>query len=90
MKAVVIEKPGELRVGGVEDPVPGPDEILIEVKAAGVCGTDVHIYEGAFTCTYPLIPGHEFAGDVIEVGSEVATLSPGQRVAVDPNVPCGE
>lgn len=90
MKAVVIEKPGELRVGGVEDPIPGPDEILIEVKAAGVCGTDVHIYEGAFTCSYPLIPGHEFAGDVIEVGSEVATLSPGQRVAVDPNVPCGE
>ncbi len=90
MKAVVIEKPEKLRVASVDDPIPGPDEILIEVKAAGVCGTDVHIYEGAFTCTYPLIPGHEFAGEVIEVGSEAAGLSPGQRVAVDPNVPCGE
>ena len=90
MKAVVIEQPRELRVVSVEDPVPEPDEVLIEVKAAGVCGTDVHIYEGEFTCTYPLIPGHEFAGKVIEVGSEVTELSPGQRVAVEPNVPCGK
>ncbi|MFH1007402.1 MAG: zinc-dependent alcohol dehydrogenase family protein [Candidatus Latescibacterota bacterium] len=89
MQAVVIEKPGQLRVGRVEDPIPGPGEILIAVKAAGLCGTDVHIYEGGFTCTYPLIPGHEFAGEVIDVGSEVTTLSMGERVAVDPNVPCG-
>jgi len=90
MRAVVIEQPGKLRVASVEDPIPGPDELLIQVKAAGVCGTDVHIYEGDFTCTYPLIPGHEFAGEVIEVGSEVGDLSPGQRVAVEPNVPCGK
>ncbi len=88
MKAVVFDSPGEVRVTEVPDPVVGPEDVLIAVKAAGVCGTDVHIYEGDFIATYPLIPGHEFAGEVIEVGEAVRNFKPGDRVAVDPGVFC--
>ncbi len=88
MKAIVFDSPGKVRLANVPDPVIGPDEVLIAVKAAGVCGTDMHIYEGDFIGTYPVIPGHEFAGEVIDVGNKVQNVKSGDRVAVDPTIFC--
>ena len=88
MEAVVIKSPGKAEFTQVEDPSVGPQEVAIAVKAAGLCGTDLHIYQGEFPASLPLIPGHEFAGEVIEIGQEVSTVSVGERVTVDPNVPC--
>ena len=70
----------------------GPHDVLIQVKACGVCGTDVHIYEGdkgAAEVTPPTILGHEFAGIISEVGSQVKNYKPGDRVCIDPNCYCG-
>lgn len=90
MKAIEIVKPGELRI--VERPIPEykDNEVLIKVKAAGICGSDTHIYHGknAFA-TYPRVVGHEFAGEVIQVGSAVNGLTVGDHVAVDPVSSCG-
>ncbi|WP_180336078.1 alcohol dehydrogenase catalytic domain-containing protein [Pleomorphomonas diazotrophica] len=69
-------------------PAPKADEVLIRVRASGICGTDVHIYNGGFTASYPVVPGHEFAGEVVAVGPECSRVPVGARVAVEPNVPC--
>jgi 2-desacetyl-2-hydroxyethyl bacteriochlorophyllide A dehydrogenase len=71
------------------DQIVGPTDVLLEVGASGLCGTDLHISAGE----YPLaksdvVLGHEYAGTVISVGERVTTLSPGDRVVVDPNIPC--
>nr|CAI5861993.1 unnamed protein product [Callosobruchus analis] len=68
-----------------------PDEVLIEVAFAGICGTDLHIIQGEFPCTdkKPITLGHEFSGVVIDVGSEVDIFKKGDRVSVDPNSGCG-
>ncbi|HEX2175230.1 MAG TPA: zinc-dependent alcohol dehydrogenase family protein [Nocardioidaceae bacterium] len=91
MRAVQIEKPGSVLVGELPDPRPGVGEVLVGVAACGVCGTDLHIADGEFAPTpYPIVPGHEFAGTVLEVGPEVRTgLAVGSRVAVDPSLFCG-
>ncbi len=88
MKTLVIEKPGSAVVRDVAPPAPGPAEVLIEVDACGICGTDVHIYRGEYLGTYPVVPGHEFAGVVSRVGSGVGRFRPGDRVAVEPNIAC--
>jgi NADPH2:quinone reductase len=91
MKAVVVSTPGSWSV--VDDlPVPHParDEVQVQVKAVGICGSDLHILAGEFPPTpYPIVPGHEFAGVVTEVGGDVADLAVGDRVAVDPSLFCG-
>jgi 2-desacetyl-2-hydroxyethyl bacteriochlorophyllide A dehydrogenase len=90
MRAAIWERPGQLRVQERPDPEPGPDEIVVRVGACGMCGTDVHIAEGQFPPTpYPIVPGHEFAGEVVDIGSEVETLAVGTQVAVDPSLFCG-
>ncbi|MGH3355114.1 MAG: zinc-dependent alcohol dehydrogenase family protein [Nocardioidaceae bacterium] len=91
MRAAQIEKPGSILVGDVPDPAPGAGEVLVQVEACGVCGTDLHIADGEFAPTpYPIVPGHEFAGTVVEVGSDVRTgITVGTRVAVDPSLFCG-
>ncbi|MDQ4051735.1 MAG: zinc-dependent alcohol dehydrogenase family protein [Actinomycetota bacterium] len=91
MKAVQIIEPGRIEVGERPDPKPGPGEVLVAVAACGVCGTDLHIADGHFAPTpYPIIPGHEFAGTVVGLGSDVDTgLAEGVRVAVDPSLFCG-
>lgn len=90
MRAVVIEQPGSLRVDTVKDPEPGPRDVVVVVSGCGLCGTDMHILEGEFAPSYPLVPGHEFAGEVVALGSDVTELSVGDRVAVDPSLFCGE
>ncbi len=90
MRAVVVEQPGKVGVQQVDDPTPGPREVVVKVEACGVCGTDVHLLEGdSPLASYPLVPGHEFCGEVVEVGAGVEHLKVGDFVAVDPNLPCG-
>jgi threonine dehydrogenase-like Zn-dependent dehydrogenase len=93
MRALVKSRPERgLDLLAVADPVPAPDEVLMRVSAAGVCGSDVARYAWtrnyeaggakAMTDDLPRIMGHEFAGEVVEVGSEVRTVRPGDRVGV--------
>jgi 2-desacetyl-2-hydroxyethyl bacteriochlorophyllide A dehydrogenase len=90
MRAVVIDKPGDLSVADVPDPSPGPDEVVVAVCACGICGTDLHVADGEFSLArYPLVPGHEFAGEVVAVGRDVANVSLGSMVTADPNDFCG-
>ncbi|HZC25404.1 MAG TPA: zinc-dependent alcohol dehydrogenase family protein, partial [Actinopolymorphaceae bacterium] len=90
MKAAVISEPGKVSVESVPDPSPGPRDVVVRVAACGLCGTDLHILEGEFAPTLPVVPGHEFAGEVVAVGSEVRELANGDQVAVDPSLHCGE
>ncbi len=88
MKALVIEKPHQAVVKEVPIPTLKEDEVLIKVDSCGVCGTDIHIYRGDYLGTYPVIPGHEFAGVVEKVGSAVTRFKVSDRVAVEPNISC--
>jgi D-arabinitol dehydrogenase (NADP+) len=88
MLAYVIEG---VRSGVVKEvPIPEPrdNEIVIKVMAAGLCGTDAHIYQGEYYSKFPLIPGHEFAGVVAKTGKNVKRFQQGQRVVADPNIFC--
>ncbi len=89
MKAVVFSAPETIEVTSVPDPVCAPDEVIVRVARAGICGTDIHIYRNEYMSQFPLIPGHEFCGTIVEVGANVGHLSVGTRVAVDPNLHCG-
>jgi 2-desacetyl-2-hydroxyethyl bacteriochlorophyllide A dehydrogenase len=77
-------------VGEVPEPEPAQGEVVVGVAAAGLCGTDIHIYLGEYDGDYPIIPGHEVVGTIVEVGDGVEDLEAGDRVAFDPNVPCFE
>ncbi|OON73971.1 zinc-dependent alcohol dehydrogenase family protein [Streptomyces tsukubensis] len=90
MKAAIIESVGKVVFGEVPDPTPGPREVVVEVAACGLCGTDLHILQGEFAPTLPVVPGHEFAGTVVGLGSQVTELTVGDRVAVDPSLYCYE
>lgn len=78
----------------VDVPSIGPKDVLIEVKTAAICGTDIHIYDwtkfAQDRIKPPMIFGHEVCGDVVEVGSEVDTLKKGDRIAVETHIPCGQ
>ncbi len=89
MKALVFRGKGKVGVEELPRPEVGPGQVLVRVKACGVCGTDRHIYHGEFPAVAPVVLGHEYAGEVVEVGAGVSDLAPGDRVAVDPNVVCG-
>jgi 2-desacetyl-2-hydroxyethyl bacteriochlorophyllide A dehydrogenase len=90
VKAVVIPEKNTIEVTTVPDPAPGPREVVVAVAGCGICGTDLHILEGEFAPTLPVVPGHEFAGEVVAVGSGVTELREGDQVAVDPTLYCGE
>ncbi|HET6635797.1 MAG TPA: zinc-dependent alcohol dehydrogenase family protein [Streptomyces sp.] len=90
MKAALVEAPGKVSLTEVPDPTPGPRQVVVEVAACGLCGTDLHILQGEFAPTLPVVPGHEFAGEVVAVGSEVTEVAAGDRVAVDPSLYCYE
>ncbi|RDI23747.1 zinc-dependent alcohol dehydrogenase family protein [Lentzea flaviverrucosa] len=90
MKAAVITGVGSVEVTTVDDPKCGPREVVVDVAACGLCGTDLHILQGEFAPTLPVVPGHEFAGTIVEIGSQVNELSVGDRVAVDPSLYCHE
>lgn len=88
MNSVVIQRPNEISVLEREVPEPGPGQLMIQVMASGICGTDLHIYRGEYMGKYPVIPGHEFSGVVAARGSGVTRFKVGDRVAVEPNIAC--
>jgi 2-desacetyl-2-hydroxyethyl bacteriochlorophyllide A dehydrogenase len=90
MKAAVITGVGSYEVAEVPDPVPGPRQVVVEVAGCGICGTDLHILQGEFAPTLPIVPGHEFAGTIAALGNDVTGLKVGDRVAVDPSLYCFE
>lgn len=93
MKALVYEGPKKIEIKDIPELEVGQKEVLIKVEYCGVCGTDIHIYNGeggAFDVSPPLIMGHEMAGIVEKVGSQVMDIQPGDHVTVNPNNMCGE
>ena len=90
MKAVVVETPEKITVVERDIPEITSTQVLLKVKAAGICGSDVGIYHGknAFA-TYPRVVGHEFVGEVVKVGADVKNAAVGDHIAVDPVVSCG-
>lgn len=93
MDAAVLRRPFEVRLERRRTPEPREDEVLIQVKAVGVCGSDVHYYEhgriGRYVVDRPLVLGHECSGVVAAVGAAVTRFAPGDRVAVEPGIACG-
>src|SRR6266581_2489273 len=92
MKAIVIESPGQVRLAEVALPTPGPGEVLIRSRAVGICGSDVELYQGIRPegfYRYPLVPGHEWSGEVAAIGERVRGLSVGDRVVAEGFLSCG-
>ena len=95
MKAVALTGVREMEMCETPDPeIKNPTDVLIRMEAVGVCGSDVHYYTtgriGCQVVEYPHIVGHEGAGTVVEVGEAVTTVKPGDRIAIEPAVTCGE
>jgi 2-desacetyl-2-hydroxyethyl bacteriochlorophyllide A dehydrogenase len=90
MRAVVIAQPGVASVETVIDPALVEDEVIVKVLGCGICGTDMHLlHQGLPNVEYPLIPGHEPWGEIVEVNKAEKTLQVGDCVAVDPSIHCG-
>ncbi len=89
MKAAVIKAIGNIEVNDVQVPVPGPDEVRVQVKLGGICGSDNSMFHGKLEAPFPLIPGHEAVGLIDAAGNNVRHLHPGQRVTIHPNYFCG-
>jgi threonine dehydrogenase-like Zn-dependent dehydrogenase len=89
MKALFLQSIGNLSLAEVENPLPRSDELLVRIETCGICGTDRHLLLGEFPCRPPVTLGHEFAGIIEAVGSEVRDFKPGMRVTGDPNIFCG-
>ncbi|CAM3019484.1 dehydrogenase [Mycobacterium intermedium] len=90
MRAVVINGPGNIAVETRPDPVlPGPDAAIIEVTAAGICGSDLHFYEGEYPFAESVALGHEAVGRVVEVGAQVQSVAVGDSVLVSSVAGCG-
>jgi 2-desacetyl-2-hydroxyethyl bacteriochlorophyllide A dehydrogenase len=92
MRTVTLENPGSFQSGSTPQPnAPPAGEVLVRVLTVGICGTDLHAFEGTQPFfTYPRILGHELAVEVIEAGDGVTALRPGDRCAVNPYMTCGE
>jgi D-arabinitol dehydrogenase (NADP+) len=90
MKAIVYDAPRQFKYKDVPEPKIESDDVLVRIDACGLCGTDLHIHEGEFAPRFPLIPGHEFTGELIGLGSDVKDLQEGQRVVGNSNESCGK
>jgi len=89
MKAAVLHGIRDLRVEDVPKPKISTDEVLIEVKATGICGTDVHMYKGEWKTSMPIILGHEFSGVIADLGRDIKDLNVRDHVVAEPNIVCG-
>lgn len=92
--AAVLHGISDLRVEAIEMPIAGHGEVLISMRSVGICGSDVHYLDhgriGSFVCKGPMVLGHEASGVVLAVGPGVTSLKVGDRVAIEPGVPCGK
>jgi 2-desacetyl-2-hydroxyethyl bacteriochlorophyllide A dehydrogenase len=92
MKALLITAAGQGRLTELEKPLIGPEDVLIRSRAVGICGSDVELYQGTRPegfYRYPIVPGHEWAGEIVAVGERVRTLSPGEKVVSEGFLFCG-
>lgn len=90
MRAAVLTAPKRFELRDVPMPTIGPEDVLVRVARTGICGTDIHIFNGHYAADkLPLIPGHELCGTIAERGSNVRHLAVGTRVVVDINIGCG-
>ena len=93
MKAAVLMAPRSIKLNERDKPIIGPEDVLIKVKAVGICGSDLHYYEhgriGDRVVRKPLVQGHECAGMVVQVGENVKNLKLNDRVVIEPGLPCG-
>ncbi len=88
MKAAVLYGKNDLRYEDYPTPEPGKGQVLVKVKAAGICGSDIPRVLGDGAHFYPIILGHEFSGEVVSLGSDVESVTVGDRVAAVPLIPC--
>ncbi len=88
MKAALIYAPNDIRLEEKDVQKPAAEEVLIKINTCGVCGTDDALNKGEYPANYPVIIGHEFSGEVVEVGSKVRNFKSGDRVTADPNRVC--
>lgn len=92
-RAALLMAPNQIEIRDWPEPTLGPQDVMIEIAAVGVCGSDVHYFQhgriGDLVVDFPLVLGHEAAGRISAVGSEVSHLSPGDRVTIEPQRPCG-
>lgn len=93
MKAFLLHGAKDLRPADLPEPAPGPGEVVVAMRRAGICGSDIHYFThgriGSFVPLGPFVLGHEFAGEIVAVGAGVPTTRLGERVTVDPSIPCG-
>jgi (R,R)-butanediol dehydrogenase/meso-butanediol dehydrogenase/diacetyl reductase len=89
MKAAYITGKAQIEVREAEAPSAGAGEVVLRVRACGICGTDLHFYHGDLPAMASLSPGHEFSGEVVELGDGVEGFAEGERVAVEPIIRCG-
>ncbi len=92
MKAIRLFEAGHLELSDMPIPEIGERELLVKVRAASICGTDIRMWKNGAACAsadHPLTLGHEFAGDIVKIGGEVKGYAPGERVSVAPNIGCG-
>lgn len=91
MRAAVMSAPFGIAVQEVPKPAPGPNDVRVRILNAGICGSDIHIYDGTYAyAKYPHVHGHELSGVVETAGSEVTKLKTGDRVVIEPAIACGE
>lgn len=94
MKAAVMDKIGHITIETVDIPVLKDDQVLVKIKHVGICGSDIHYFAngriGDFVVNQPIVLGHESAGEIVETGNKVTSLKAGDRVTLEPGVPCGK
>jgi len=89
MKGFMFHAPGKGEVNEIPVKHPGLKEVLIKVAYCGICGTDMNIWRGTDRSAKDIVLGHEYCGTIVEIGQEVTGFHIGDRVAIDPNIPCG-
>src|SRR5689334_5880525 len=89
MRAARLLGHGRMESQDVVRPKPGPRDVLVRVEAAGLCGSDRHMFKGEYPTALPVTLGHEFCGTVEAVGDLVERVRVGQRITADPNIACG-
>mmetsp|Transcript_41341 Transcript_41341/g.93518 ORF Transcript_41341/g.93518 Transcript_41341/m.93518 type:complete len:146 (-) Transcript_41341:810-1247(-) len=91
-QAMLLRDIKNMNLEAYPKPSCGPDDVLVAMKSVGICGSDVHYWQhgeiGDFKMTGPMVIGHESAGEVVEVGANVSNCKVGDRVALEPGVPC--
>jgi 2-desacetyl-2-hydroxyethyl bacteriochlorophyllide A dehydrogenase len=90
MKAAILVTPGRIEMADIPAPEPGPSQVLVRLRGAGICGSDYAVYSGMVRGPLPLVLGHEAVGEIAALGARVSRFRVGERVTLQPNFACGE